>query len=350
MIAGMVSVIVPIYKVENYLRKCVDSILAQTYKNIEIILVDDGSPDQCGKICDEYEKSYDSIQVIHKQNEGLGFARNTGLQIASGEYIAFVDSDDYIGNHYLETMVSHMGEFVDVCKCGHTKVSDNGKVISVTQLTFEQFDSKTTKERFLPRIIGSLPQESDGIPMSVWGVLYKSHIIKDNNILFPSERELISEDLVFNIDYISKCNGACIVENTDYYYCMKGGSLSTSYRADRFDAICKFYYRITATLASLGYGDLEKLRLQRLFIGYVRMCIQQLTPTKSGYSRESIMKEINQICNNKLVSEIFTSYPKDCLPFPQKSFVTMVKYKMTHTLWFMCCSAGNNFVERVLKR
>lgn len=92
----LISVIVPIYKVELYLRKCINSILAQTYQNLEVILVDDGSPDQCGIICDEYAKSDSRVRVIHQENSGVASARNAGLQAAQGDYIGFVDSDDWI--------------------------------------------------------------------------------------------------------------------------------------------------------------------------------------------------------------------------------------------------------------
>ena len=92
----LISVIVPIFKVEDYLRKCVDSVINQTYKNLEIILVDDGSPDNCPKICDEYANQDSRIKVIHKENGGLSDARNAGMKIAKGEYVSFIDSDDYI--------------------------------------------------------------------------------------------------------------------------------------------------------------------------------------------------------------------------------------------------------------
>lgn len=100
----LISIVVPIYKVEKYLKRCVDSILAQTYKNLEIILVDDGSPDNCGAICDEYQKQDNRIQVIHKENGGLSDARNKGIDIAKGKYIAFVDSDDFIHPKFIETL------------------------------------------------------------------------------------------------------------------------------------------------------------------------------------------------------------------------------------------------------
>ena len=104
----MISVIVPIYNVEPYLRRCVDSLLGQTYADFEVILVDDGSPDNCGAICDMYEARDDRVRVIHKPNGGLSDARNAGLEIARGEYIAFVDSDDWVTPDYLERMLEAM--------------------------------------------------------------------------------------------------------------------------------------------------------------------------------------------------------------------------------------------------
>ena len=114
----LVSVIVPIYKVEKYLGKCVDSIINQTYKNLEIILVDDGSPDNSGKICDEYAKKDNRIKVIHKENGGLSSARNAGLDVATGEFIAFVDSDDRIHLDFVEKLYRAIKEEnADIASC-----------------------------------------------------------------------------------------------------------------------------------------------------------------------------------------------------------------------------------------
>ena len=105
-----ISVIVPVYKVEPYIRKCVDSILGQTFSDIQVILVDDGSPDQCGKICDEYAKQDNRVEVIHKENGGLSDARNAGIPYAKGEYIIFLDSDDYIDERMVERLHSLLNE------------------------------------------------------------------------------------------------------------------------------------------------------------------------------------------------------------------------------------------------
>ena len=106
----MISIIVPVYKVEKYLKRCIDSILSQTYTDFELILVDDGSPDNCGAICDEYAQKDGRIIVIHKENGGLSSARNAGLDVAIGDYIGFVDSDDMIGSHYYEALLYFMNK------------------------------------------------------------------------------------------------------------------------------------------------------------------------------------------------------------------------------------------------
>ena len=102
-----ISIIVPIYKVERYLDRCVQSLIHQTLQEIEIILIDDESPDNCGKMCDKYVKQDKRIKVIHKENEGLGLSRNVGINVSKGEYLAFIDSDDYIENNFIEELVLH---------------------------------------------------------------------------------------------------------------------------------------------------------------------------------------------------------------------------------------------------
>lgn len=125
-----ISIIIPIYRVEPYLRKCVDSVLAQTYKNIEIILVDDDSPDRCGEICDEYAKKDNRVRVIHKENGGLSDARNTGIRIATGDYIMFIDSDDYVANDICEVLLDVCEKNkADISTCGHISVWPDRKTI-----------------------------------------------------------------------------------------------------------------------------------------------------------------------------------------------------------------------------
>ncbi len=125
----LVSVIVPVYKSEKYLRRCVDSILAQTYTNLEIILVDDGSPDNCGKICDEYAAKDLRIKVVHKENGGVSSARNAGLEVFTGEYLTFIDSDDYVEKTYVESLVDNMDDSTGIVVCSYRSLNPDLELI-----------------------------------------------------------------------------------------------------------------------------------------------------------------------------------------------------------------------------
>ena len=134
---SLVSIIVPVYNAEKYLGKCIDSILNQTYQSIEVILVDDGSFDCSPEFCDQYAQANSFVRVIHKQNEGPSIARASGLKIANGKYIAFVDADDYIEPEMISTMITNLKDDVDIVECGYFIVSDFGKVIKTVELVPE---------------------------------------------------------------------------------------------------------------------------------------------------------------------------------------------------------------------
>ena len=128
MTEDLISVIIPVYKVEKYLDECLASVTGQTYRNLEIILVDDGSPDRCGEICDQWANKDNRIRVIHKQNGGLADARNAGIDVATGDYISFVDSDDYVDEDFLEGLYSALKKFnTKLAICNMTTFDENGK-------------------------------------------------------------------------------------------------------------------------------------------------------------------------------------------------------------------------------
>ena len=147
-----VSIVVPIYNVEKYLEQCIDSIINQTLKDIEIILVDDGSPDNCPQICDDYAKKDSRIKVVHKKNGGLSSARNAGIEVATGDYIGFVDSDDYIELDMYEKMYSIAIENnVDFVMSDYYRVSDGGKVIATLDMDEGIYEKNKIKRDIFPR-------------------------------------------------------------------------------------------------------------------------------------------------------------------------------------------------------
>lgn len=198
-----VSIIIPIYNVELWLDECINSVVGQTYKNLEIILVDDGSTDKSGEICDKWKEKDDRIFVVHKKNGGLSSARNAGLDVISGEFVTFIDSDDYIANHAIETMVNEMiDKNVDLVRCAMNKVVD-GKVI-------ESKDIFKEKIYYKEEALDKFYLYQDGFCGSVCDKLFKASAFE--KLRFPdglnSEDYLVLLQIYYGIDsmyYDNKC-------------------------------------------------------------------------------------------------------------------------------------------------
>ncbi|WP_133067104.1 glycosyltransferase family 2 protein [Eubacterium maltosivorans] len=198
----MISVIVPVYKVEKYLVRCLESILQQTYQDFEIILIDDGSPDNSGLICDKYVQKDKRIKVLHQKNSGLSDARNRGLEIASGEYIAFIDSDDWIDPYYFEILMSNLIKYdLDISICNFYKTTASEKIsIDYAAAKIYRYSNKEALEQYFSEFY---------VPIVVaWGKIYKKHLFK--NICFPKakihEDEFTTHRLILESDKIGFCD------------------------------------------------------------------------------------------------------------------------------------------------
>ena len=212
--AEQVSIIVPIYKVEKYLNKCIDSILAQTFTDFELILVDDGSPDNCGKICDEYAEKDSRIKVIHQVNSGVSSARNTGLKTAKGKYVGFVDPDDYLEPEFYEKMTNLITrDDTDLVICGVRKVFEDGKC-AVEKLT----NNKVSAQNAINELF-----DVNGLNLrpSVWNKLFKTEMIGCFD-----EKISVSEDLKFCVEYLLKCKNVSYIEQNLYNNVQRNGSLT----------------------------------------------------------------------------------------------------------------------------
>lgn len=211
---SLISVIVPIYKVEKYLRKCVESILSQTHTNLEIILVDDGSPDNCGAICDEYAKQDARIKVIHKPNGGLSDARNAGLDIMTGEYVAFVDSDDWIGPRMYETLLQMLKLFqADIAIGGVAdELEQNGKVTTVKVTNYREKPFYESATEAMHRFFTT--------SWAAWDKLYKADLFWD--IRYPVGE--INEDEAIVLQLLSKCTRVCYTNEVFYHYMRRPSS------------------------------------------------------------------------------------------------------------------------------
>lgn len=212
---SLISIIVPVYKVEKYLRRCIESILNQTYTNIEVILVDDGSPDDCPAICDEYAQKDSRIIVIHKENGGLSDARNAGLNIAKGKFIGFVDSDDYIAPDMYQILITAaLTNNADITLCNYTRVNEeNIKIESLQYAT----DKKYSKSEFIQELI----QPYGSYYVVVWNKLYRNTIFED--LRFPIGKQHEDE---YVIHYMIDSSSVIVsVKDTLYYYLQRQGSI-----------------------------------------------------------------------------------------------------------------------------
>jgi len=211
----MTSIIVPIYKVEEYLPRCVDSLLGQTDGDFELILVDDGSPDRCGAICDEYAAKDPRIVVIHKENGGLSDARNAGLEIARGEYIAFVDSDDWVSPRYLELLRQRLETTgSDICECGILR-TEGACCPEPEETAPEVFDTVAALEQLI----------RDGkFHQYVWNKLYRREVIGD--ISFPKGR--MNEDDFWTYQIFGRAKRVAGIDAVLYNYFQRPGSIMGS--------------------------------------------------------------------------------------------------------------------------
>ena len=333
-----VSVIVPVYNVEKYLDRCLDSIINQTLNEIEIILVDDGSTDSSGEKCDEYKKKDLRIKVIHKKNKGLGYARNSGLKVATGKYIAFVDSDDYIDKRMFESLYRYAEDNkCEMALCyGNKRVNEKGEECDSQGIKSARvYEGKEIKEKLLLDIIGSKPDDKVDaiIGVSVWKGIYLRQIFEKNNIKFCSERVFISEDAIFQLDFIPHINRAIVIPESYYYYYMNLSSLSLVYKKDRFDKNVILYKEQLRKLKEIGIYESGKIRVDRIFIANIRLSIMQ--ELRNNVDKRHRINNIKNICKNENVIKVLENYPINKLPNKQRIFCYFIKFKLAHLLYIL---------------
>lgn len=284
----LLSIIIPVYKSEKTIVECLNSVIKEAPAESEIILVDDGSPDNCPEICDEYAVKDSRIRVIHQRNSGASVARNTGLKAAKGDLVFFLDSDDYLTQGYFKKLLSHsadlvLGNFVAFYNDGSP---DYCLDVSSTQIQYGLTDFLKDFHIFFPTIF-NFP----------WGKIYKRDIILNNDISFDSDIA-INEDLLFNLTYYSHCQTIAFEKDALVMYRQMAGSLSKRYFPQLFDWYIKGYTQIQNLLISeKAYTDVnEKYFYERLF-GNVTECVFGLM--KADASERTL--RLKEICDNDLV-------------------------------------------------
>ncbi len=230
-----VSVIIPVYSVEEYLDECLNAMDKQTYKDFELILVDDGSPDTCGEICEKYAKNHPNTRVIHQENAGLSEARNNGVKAASGEYIIFIDSDDYVTEDYVEYLVGLAEKYdADVAISENIKFTD-GKQPQIPQR--EEFDTSCDSAEALSKIC------YNKYPICAWGKLYKRSFVEK----YPYPAGALYEDLATTYKIVGEARKIAYGNKVVYFWRQRSGSITHEIVTERH------LYGITATKNMLKY-------------------------------------------------------------------------------------------------
>lgn len=288
-----ISCIVPVYKVEEALNYCIKSILHQTFTDFELILVDDGSPDNSWKICDEYAEKDTRVKVIHKQNGGVSSARNTGIEAAQGEYICFVDSDDYLESNYLEVLIEtkrNHSDFDNVW-CGFQTVEDylkNNKKSVVSENNNDySFSDLSSIMDLCEKWLVQMP----------WNKLFETKTIKKNNIIFPPGLSL-GEDYIFNLKYLDCTNGKIVVINKPLYNYLRDGkeSLDNKY----YSNLLEIYRRLNSEIEQYSEKwNLSDAQISKMYSASFFRLEAVLRNTFNKKNNQSFIKKIKY--NNEIL-------------------------------------------------
>lgn len=290
----LISVIIPVYNVEKYLKRCLDSIIKQTYKKLEIILVDDGSTDNSGKICDEYAKKDERIIVIHKANGGLSDARNKGIEIAKGKYIGFVDSDDWISDKMYETLYSNAIKYdADISCCEFIRTKDFNE--KVDEKKYDNIKKAYNQDEYIKIFFKIGTQQC---VYYAWNKLYKRDIIQNN--LYPIG--LTSEDVQGTFKTLIKSNKIVSVNYPYYYYFINDNSITGKKFAEKDFDLLQIWDNVVAICKENKPEYLEMAILNRNRIDYtllMRMAMQLSNKEIRDKYKEEILKLTTNLKKNR---------------------------------------------------
>lgn len=327
-----ISVIVPVYNSEKYLKRCIDSILNQTYKAIELILVDDGSPDNCGKICDEYAKKDKRVRVIHKTNAGVSAARNLGLEIASGNYATFVDSDDYIEPEMYSNMMEKVHQYnCDVVMCDCIKDFTDHSEIYTHDIRAGFYDKEQLINEYYPHL---LMMENVEYPATISNCLTLFNRNKLGNLRYVvgvrySEDLLFGAQLVYNTDsfYYMK-------EQAYYHYYMNPTSATHKFTVDKWNDYKTLHFEINKYFSECESFDFSH-QIDLCLLFFVYNSVSNIF-SADNLEREKKFEIVKNILGDNEVRRMFSNIKVLKLPISKKlKIVTIIyKYRIGLSFWY----------------
>lgn len=303
-----ITIIVPVYNVERYLQQCIESLINQSYENLEIILVNDGSTDASGEICDKYSSVDNRVKVIHKKNEGVSIARNTGLKEASGEYIAFVDGDDFLDKDiYFKLFQIINNSKYDLVMCRFYKsFSNRNNVIENEPLKEGEYKKEEIfKKLILPMIGNSFKNTGKELIMgAVWRCLYKKEIIEKNRIEFPIIK--IAEDMLFHLNYLGYCNCVYILEEALYFYRFNEMSATRKYITSLWETLQTQINMVRKILINFNLLNREiEERLESNTFYFISWCFTNECHPGNPKKYKQILEHINDIKKSDEFKKVF---------------------------------------------
>lgn len=318
-----ISVIVPIYKSEKYLRRCVDSILSQTYTNLEVILVNDGSPDNCSQICETYRREDSRVIVLHQKNAGVSAARNTGLDRASGEYITFVDSDDYIEPYMYSEMVRIIKQYdCDIVMCDCVKEFFNYSELYTHNIRSGFYDKSQLVKEYYPHL---LIMDNMEYPATISNCL----LLFRNNNAFSNIRYIegvrYSEDWLFGACLLKQASSFYYMKNQNFYhYFMNDQSATHKYVDNKWHDYEILYFKMAEYFKDTDYDFSKQLNKVLLFLIY--NAVGEILSTQKLNSVEKV-KKAKKILSEEYVREMFSKIKIRSLHISNKLKIITYIYK-----------------------
>lgn len=321
----MISVIVPVYKTEKLLSRCVNSILNQTYSDLEVILVDDGSPDNCPELCDEIAAMDKRVKVIHQKNAGVSVARNSGLQVATGEYITFVDSDDYIESDMYEKMLTlALEKDCDVVMCDCIKEFSTYTEIYSHHIRGGYYSRAQLETEYFPHL---LMMENVEYPATISNclLLFRRNLKSGKKLPQYVEGVRFSEDLLFGAQLLYAANSFYYMKGMYlYHYCMNENSATHVFKKDKWKDYLKLHTQIEASfLQSTVFSFDKQIHLTLLF--FVYNAVGDIISAE--LKKDEKLNLLNEILTNEKVKQMFQNISIWRLPISYKLKVLTLLYK-----------------------
>ena len=331
----MLSIIVPVYKAERYLARCVDSILNQTYRDLELILVDDGSPDNSGQMCDAYAEQDQRVRVIHKENGGVSTARNVGLDAAKGDYITFVDSDDYIDACMYEKMMAKaVMQNCDVVMCDCVKEFGDRSVVYSHEIRAGFYDAEQLRKEYYPHL---LMMENVEYPATIsnWTILWKNSMNSPDMRYEPGIR--FSEDLLFGAKLLRRASSFYYMKNEPFYhYVMNPYSATHNFAPDKWKDYGRLHTKIQEFFGNDDEFDFSH-QIDLCLLFFVYNTVGEMTGCRLPHSEKR--QKIIEVLEDSAVKAMFDRLKIFTLTISKKQkIVTLIyKYRLGLNAYMIYC-------------